>query len=93
MLTYKNEGEVKLRHAPASTTTTMSHHPSSPVEYRIDPSLESLESGSLINILEGPSPSRPYRCASAMQAHHLSASASVPQTPLGPVSRLSFQIL
>jgi hypothetical protein len=68
----------------------MSHHPSSPVEYRLDPSLESpLEYTSTGLILEGPGPSRPYRYASAIP---LSTPASMPQTPLGPVSKSSFQI-
>jgi hypothetical protein len=70
----------------------MSHHPSSPVEDR-DPSFESpfeygASSTSSRIILEGPGPSRPYRYTSAMP---LSTPASVPQTPLGPVSISSFQ--
>jgi hypothetical protein len=73
----------------------MSHHPSSPVDYRIDPSLDSPleyhDSTGTGLILEGPGPSRPYRYTSAMP---LRSPASMPQTPLasGPVSKSSFQI-
>jgi hypothetical protein len=84
----------KMCHALASTTTNMFHpnHLSSPVEYRTDRSdlsLESsLDSGGLSSFAEGPGPSRLYQHTSAMPL--VSTPVSVPQTPLGRVSKFFF---